>query len=517
MSSNALRAAILGALFLATSPTLAAAAPVRVNASGVLDASTDGHLLLLRDGSVVDRQTGAVRLLADPDQNLDLAADSLATLQRSADGYLFLRTLLPDGSGFERLVSASPAGLPIRATTAVLARDATTVFFTTAGPSPSIIERDLTTDTSTVRLTNATLLDASEDGRVITFSRALPAIQRPAGAAIVGDPGAPIPSLAIGYQVAGGAPRLIDQTRYAQQASGSIEQGCPTSVSSALTRPLDLHVSQDGDGGRYVLTQVSTSSSKGGALTSTTFTRLGANGEQVIGTTDGQSTGAATITTDPVSGAYVLTVSPRLSGWISSARMTTDDGRSFALPVPAPAGAPVSATTQYVNVVPFSRGAGAASDLRIWAMPAGPLEQYSGAWVDADLGEVGPTTAAWAELPRAGDAVLAADLASDQTWVTCPGVVGAPADYAAIQPMTTGNSAGTIAVRRSPYGKVPATRVTATVRWYGLPIWTRRVTADATLRLPALLPGVPGFAASVTITLTDGTVLTESAALRRTR
>lgn len=514
VSSHALRAAALGAVLLA-SPTIAAAEPVRVNPSGVLDASVDGQRLLLRDGSVIDRQTGDAELVADPDRNLDLASHALASLQRSADGYLFVRSLQPDGSGLERLVSVDPAGLPIRATSAVLARDAKTVFFTTAGAAPRIIERDLTTDTSTVRMTNASLLDASEDGQVITFSRELPPIARPSGAAIVGQPAVPLPSRAIGYQVAGSAPRLVDQTHYAQRASGEIVGGCPTSVTDQLRQVVDLQVSQDGEGGQYMLTKVSTDTTKGGALSPTIVTRLGAGAATDVYRSD-QATGNVAVTTDPVSGAYVLNISPRLSGWISSARMTADDGRTVALPAPSTS-VPAGATAQYLNVIPFSRGAGAASELRIWSMPTGPLDDRSGAWVDDALGEVGPSTTPWTELPNASDPLLTAGLATDQRWVTCAGIVGTPADYAPIQVVTTGNSAGSVAVKTTPYGKVPAVRVTATVRWYGLPIWQRTATAPTTLRLPALLPGMPGYSADVKITLTDGTVLNESVGLRRTR
>lgn len=511
MSSHVLRAAVLGAVVSAAGPALATAAPVRVSPSGVLDASSDGQLLLLRNGSVLDRTTGATALVADPDQNLDLALRSPITLQRSLDGYIYVRDAV-----LEALGSVDPSGVPVTATSAVLVRDGRGVVFTTAGATPTIIERDMVTNTSTVRVTNATLLDASEDGKVITFSRALPAIARPSGAAISGQPSSPIPSLALGYQVAGGAPRLVDQTRYAERASGATENGCPTSVVGELRQVVDLQVSQEGAaGGRYVLTEQTTNSSQGGALFSRTFTRLGAGEATQLYRTD-PSIGSAVLTTDPVSGAYVITTSPRASAGTSSARMTADDGRTFTLPVPS-AGVPARSTPLYQNVVPFSRGAGAAADVQIYAMPQGPFPESSGAWVDDALGAVGASTTPWASLPREGDGVLPASLASDQTWVTCDGVPGAPADYAAIQVATTGNSAGTVGVRLTPVGKVPAKVVSATVTWYGLPIWSRTAKADATLRLPAILPNVPGYRVDAKITLASGTVLTESAALRRTR
>jgi hypothetical protein len=96
-------------------------------------------------------------------------------------------------------------------------------------------------------------------------------------------------------------------------------------------------------------------------------------------------------------------------------------------------------------------------------------------------------------------------------------VAGVFADYASIVPAAVGNSAGTVTLKAAPANKLPLASAKIAVSWRGMQTWSRTATAPGAVALPSIPVGVAGFKVTVTVKLADGTTLTSSAALRRTR
>lgn len=510
MSSTALRAAVLGAVFVATSPGIALAAPARVSDQAVVDASADGRLLLLANASVIDRVTGDVLIPPQGLQPLDLAADGPSMLARAADGTLsVISPQLGGGVTAEPMSYDDASALVPTAGFAQFGRDAQTVVFTTTEATPRILEYRRGAGPASVRATGATLTDVSSDGRVITWSRSLPSVALPAESVA-----RTALARAVGYQVPGQTPRVVGVTR----VETAIEGSCGA---IDVTQPGDLQVSQTGaEGGQYLFTTITGKQRAGTPLGSRTILRLGAGSPQVLQVLSAPDLGEASISTDPRSSAAIITVAPRLAGGVTNAAtLLSDDGTLTALSVPKPDGAYAS----FDRTVPLLRGAGFAAAVTVSTSPtpAGARPELSGTWVDdAVRSTVGPSAGAWTPLPRPADAVDGAGTAADVQLSACQPpapVAGAPGEYAPISLATTGRSAGTVGVVLAPSGRIAARSVTATVTWYGLRVFARTATADGTITLPQLPVGLPGFKLGVRITLADGTVLTESAALRRTR
>lgn len=500
-------------VLLATSAAAASASPTRVKNQGFVDVSSNGRYVLTSDGAITDRTTDSTVLPIGTGSPLDLANDAPISLESASGAGLVVRSPAnPDGT----FVSIGPSGtgVPISGT-ARLVRNGTAVIFATTERPTRIIERDLTTGTSTVRLTGATLLDASEDGKVITWQRSTGEITRPAGSApIPGDPTAGTTGVAVGYQVAGAEPRVVDVTHYAQQRLGNPSTTCPEQVGANVTTPVSLDVSQDGAAARYTLVLGTAFKSAWYPFTSHQYSRLTSSGDPLVIATDDTQTSVAHVTTDPVSGAYtVVTDNHGSYPTYNVAKVVGDDGTSHALAI-APTDTPNTAAL-FTTAAPFARGAGAA----FTAIPA--VGTQSGTWLDDGFGAVGTSTTPWLGLPREGDAVDSAATKADTAFISC-GVVTAPvagtiADYAPLTVKTTGNSAGSIAFTKAPAGKIAAKSLTVSVSWFGLQLSTRTTTTDGTVTLPAIVPGVSGFKATERVTLTNGTVVSASTALRRTR
>ncbi len=508
MSTTVLRAVVLGATVAATSPVAALAAPARVSEQPVVDVSADGRLLLLANASLIDRVTGDVVIAPQVGkQPLDLAADGPTMLVRASDGTLAAISPELGGGATSEPVSYDERSMLVATSgPAQFGRDARTVLFTTGSATPRILEYRVGAGPATVRATGATLADASSDGRVVSWSRPLAGVPLPGAAGTVN-------ARAVGYQVIGQAPRVVDVTRVAT-AAGACD-------AIDVTQPGDLQVSQTGaEGGAYLFTTSTSSSRVGTPLSTLTFTRIGAGSAQVLQQLGSSQYGPSEIFTDPRSSAAILVVSPRIGGGVSnSATLISDDGIRTTLSVPKPDGT----SSSFGRALPLLRGAGFAAEVTVSAspLPSGARPELSGTWVDdAVRGTVGPSAGAFTALPREGDAIDGAGTAAAVNLGTCPPatpVAGAPSEYAPITLRTTGRSAGAVGVVLAPAGRIAAASVTATVGWYGLRVFSRAATADGTITLPQIPVGLPGFRLTVRIVLTDGTVLTESAALRRTR
>lgn len=509
MSNSLVRGASTAAVLTLALAGTASATPTFVHSDGMIDVSSDGRYVLSANGELRDRSgAGVGQLPMGIRTPVDLADRAPIALESDFNtGTLWVH----DKDHGAVVVNIGPNGTSVPTTgTGRLVRNGTAVIFATTERPTRIIERDLTTGTSTVRLSGATLLDASEDGQVITWQRAIGTIARTSGTPIPGDPTSGHTAVAVGYQVAGSAPRVVDVTHYKQVRTGNPEPVCPEMVGADETIPTSLDISQDGSSARYSLVLGTTRSLWWYPFRADAWKRLTDGGPVQIASDDTQTT-VAHVTTDPVSGAFtVITDNHGSYPNYNQAALIGDDGSSSPLTV-APAGSTDTAAL-YLKAVPFNRGGGVAYSALTRAGVS------SGTWVD-EPAAAGASTTPWTTLPRSSDPVDGPSTTPDATFITCPPTVvdGTIADYAPLALKTTGSSAGTITFTPAPAGKTTATSLTATVSWFGIKLWSRSATTAGTITLPAIFPGLAGFKATETVKLTNGTVLTSSTALRRTR
>lgn len=500
MSSNILRAAVLGAILAAAGAGTASASTNLVSHEQLIDATSDGKLFLLGDGSVLDNAAQAAVLPASTRTPVDLADRAPVSLEKTDAGALYLRTTAaPAGAA----IGIDEKGASVPVATARLVRNGAAVIFGTSEATPRIIERDLATGQSTVRLMGASLLDASEDGNVVTWLRHLPSVSRPAGAALSGDP-APLEGDAVGYQLKGTAPRVVDTTHYTQRPSGQ-SGTCPTWVNGLRLTPYMLAVSQDGDGGRYTLMLGGYQWSDSYPFRSANYSRILETGSTLLVHSDGQVFWSW-VTTDPHSGAYVTYTNAHFAQGYNTAVLTADDGTTQRI-----------GPSYVADAIPFARGEAIAATGAELVYNRPPWEAVVGTWFTDGLPAVGESTTPWLTLPRASDPVDGPATKVDASWEICAGVPGVAADYAPITLATAGSAAGKVGVALTPIGKVPAKAVSATVSWFGIPLWSRTAKSTGSLSLPSIPAGLAGFKLTVKITLTNGTVLSEAATLRRTR
>lgn len=511
MSKLTLRGGAAALALAALAAPSAHAAPTKAFPYPVVDVSSDGRYLLHVNGDVVDR-SGTNGLPQGTLISLDLADHAPIALGTDVtSGSLYVRTLqAPRGT----IASIGPDGKSVPASTGKLVQNGAALVFSTTERPARIIKRDLATGTSTVLMTGATLLDASEDGRVITYLRQLPNVGRPAGSTPVdGDPGPATSGQAVGYLVAGGQPHVVSVTKWRERAVGELSGTCPTKVEVDVTTPLDLKVSQRGQaGGSYSLI-LTTSDQRGGGypFAATTITRLSATSGATIVSTDGQTTNA-TISPDPVSGAAGVIVNDKANGYplANDARIVEPSGAVERLAIPAPEGSTDTAAF-FRKALPFNAGAGVAFTATSRAANA--------TWTSIDESLTpGADTTPWTELPRAVDAVDGAGTKIDATWAECEAPpAGTFSEYVGLALKTSGSSAGLFTVTSSPAGRLKAASYRAAITWNGLALWRRSGAADATVRLPWIPAGLPGLKLTIAVTLADGTVLSQSTALRRTR
>lgn len=511
MSKLTLRGGAAALALAALAAPSADAAATKVVPYPVVDISSDGRYLLHANGDVVDR-VGTNGLPMSTTAPVDLADRAPIALGRDfTNGNLFLRTLqAPRGT----VANIGPEGTTVPASTGKLVQNGSVLIFSTTERPGRIIKRDLAAGTSTVLMSGATLLDASEDGRVISYVRQLPGVSRPAGSTpIEGDPGPSKTGQAVGYQVDGGAPHVVATTRWRERAVGELSGTCPTLVEVDTTTPTDLKISQRGQqGGTYSLV-LTTADQRGGGypFTATTIARLNATGAATIITSDGQTTGAS-INVDPVSGAAGVILSDKANGFplVNSARVIEPSGAQVPLTIPAPEGS-TDTGAAFSNALPFNGGASVAFTARSRAANA------TWAYVDDSL-TPGTDQTPWTTLPRSIDPVDGASTKIAATWADCtPPPAGTFGEYVGFALKTTGSSAGFFTVTSSPAGRLKAESYRAAITWGGLTAWRRSGAADATVFLPSIPVGLPGLKLTVSVKLTDGTVLTQSVALRRTR
>lgn len=511
MSKLTLRGGATALALAAVAAPSAQAAATKLFPYPVVDVSSDGRYVLHVNGDVVDR-AGTNGLPQATSTSIDLADRAPIALGKDfTNGILYVRTAqAPRGT----VASIGPDGTSVPAATGKLVQNGSALIFSTTERPSRIIKRDLAAGTSTVLMTGVTLLDASEDGKVITFMRGVPVAKRPSGSTpISGDPGAWWVSPAVGYQVGLDAPRIVAVQKISERAPGGEPVvGCPASVELQTTTPNDLQISQDGSqGGQYSLVLSSSFKPYGGyPFSLTTIERLTADGRETIATSDGQRTNVS-VRVDPVSGAYARILDDKANGFplVNRAGIVAPDGTATTLSVLPPEGSTDTAG-RISTAIPFGGGAG--------AVYFGTARADGSTWTYAVDGLPTGGTTAWQTLPRTADRLDSSALTAEVEFAQCTPVAGTFDDYVGLDLTTTGNSAGTVGIGATPSGKIPAVSSRASIAWYGVPIWSKSSSqGPAFYRLPGIPAGLPGFKLTVQVKLADGTVLSRSTALRRTR
>lgn len=491
--------------------TSAAAAVTPLADGAARDASVDGRYVLFTDGTLLDRTTGvAVGAGAGPGA-IDLAARAPKVL---VDTFGALTVVTLGGTSSPSVsVSFDEQGAPVEAATgrAFLVRDGTAVIFQTATTPFRILSRDLATAKTTLLLSNATLLDASEDGRVITWSRELPAVQRP-GSPLPFDPAAGVAGTAVGYQVERQAPRVVATSRWTQEVyQRPTPTTCPADPPTRVrdVRPWGLRVSQDGAAQRYAfLLQTSEHDSAYPASYRALHERVGSGAPTALLENHWERYEWG-VRPDPVSGA-VGAIENRRNSVFRTGTLFDDAGGSRV----------VAAPSEYLSytasgVIPFDRGAGAITTFA-------PLPPGTGAKAFVDVGDaLEPSATPWTTLPRSADAIDGDATRATVVWAPCDDLPPAPvrgvfSDYSGVVAPRTRNSAGIVWFTQGPAGKVTAKTLQIQVKWLGIPLWTRTV-AEGPVALPPILAFVPGYTASLRVKLADGATVSGSVPLWRSR
>jgi hypothetical protein len=520
------RTALLGAASLAATAASVHAAPAVVTSGSLVDAGSDGRMVLTYD-KLVDRQSGASDdLTFFKSRGVDLADTARKALitptETTGDRSLTLYNLERTGAN-DLLLAANrgPDGTPVPwGGNAKLVRNGQTVVFDTAEPTPRIIAFTFGEPSGTVLLTGAQLVDASEDGKVITYRRELPAESRPSGQAMIGGDRAGLVGTAVGYLVRGQEPRIVAKSKLVQSYVVGYETGACGARSTEWTsvNPSGLTISQRGDGSYALYLSAWRATDPYGSTR--TLERVTATGTTPLADA-GNPAGQIDLFADPVSGAYALVKTTKSNGPVlNTPTLVGADGAIRALgtvPVPG-AGGSYDDSGFYTRIVPIGSGTGAiysASPVTRDSFLSRPTVYVN---EGAPLGAPSGATA-WLTLPRTGDVVDTNSIRTDITWEQCDDapVAGTIADYLAFAPRTTGNSAGSLTLTTGPEGFIEAISLRATISWLGLPLWRGTLERDGVLRLPAIPAGFGGFKVTAAVKLYDGTVLTQSAPLRRTR
>lgn len=500
----------------ATGPAAVSAAPVKVSDGWLVDATRDGRYVLVvgvdpatgertNATTVIDRKTskqwpaGTEFDAQVPPQLADHSPRVL--LQRG--GRLVVRDVV---AGTEQQADLGPDGKPVSYDRAQLVRNGTEVIFSTGEATPRILARDLTTNTTTVRMTGVQLRDASDDGRVITYLRVLPTARRPPSAPQMFDslPADGLDVRAAGYQVDGEAPRWVARTVFSQRAS--LDPQDARRCTGRATRdgdgqPIDLRVTQAGDQ-RYTLV------ASIGAISTpeSSVLRLQADGSRPerLGGSSVPNSFDGDPRLDPGSTAYVvdgLSVTDR--SWTT----TTDDGTTRLIP------SSIDVARVSGAVIPVDRGR------TVVFTGVDANRRALGTFVDEGP-EVGATqTGPLLTLPRPADPVDTGTVPADVSWAKCPPAVTAKAaaNYAAVVVRKQGRSAGRVTIRLAPADLARVKHVRLTIRHRQHVTWSRSVTRSKRVTLPRLPIGARGYSLHVRVTLADGRVLAATTTLRRTR
>ncbi len=497
MSRSPIRATtgalVLSTVALAALPAASQADPTvtRLTSERAIDVSSDGRYVLLQTGAVLDRTTGTTSEPV-PGTPIDLAVASPKVLY-NAGGKLYVKD--PFGAADGTLVSLTPAGAPLEVPGGQLIRNGAEVVFV-AGNAGGAHTIEVGAAASTLAIPGASSARASEDGRVITFSKPLPPVPRPAGLK-ARNAKATVEGVIAGYSVDGGAPRRIGVTKVTERLgapSGAITCATNTAYYQTITPTLQ-GFTQDGlAGGRYQF------------VPATTVRDTLNDTRPTISYTDTFQ--------DPVSGAYASIFTTHGGAPVyNAAGVTSEAGIPTALTYPPSSPENVPDVGFATRALPFSRGAGAI----LVGTPRGNPGD-AGTFVVEGIPTAGDSVIPWTTLPRTQDPLITGDEQIEASWATCQDPAPPVAtDYVTITPKLTGNSAGTITLKPTPPGRPPVRSLTATVSWYGIRTWARTTTTGGTTDLPAVPVGIPGFKVTAKVTLADGSTATTSAALRRTR
>jgi hypothetical protein len=502
MTTFILRGGIASLALSAVLAVPADAAITQISTEPIADASSDGSRVLFADGSVLNRSTGATELGPSKAPTIDLASGSATTLTLD-NSALFVRTpAQPDGT----FVSIGTQGVSVPAAKGILVRDGRAVVFQTTESPSRILLRDLQAGTTTELLGRAALLDASEDGQLITWLRQVEAKPRTAGQPLDSDPGtATGRGQAVGYTL-GGASRIVAKTKLTQRIVGEAPAtGCPTVTELDRTTPTNLRISQDG-AGKYALF-LSTAYQRGGGypFASGTDGHLTPTGALAESTSNGQTTSTFT-RVDPESGAWTSVLSDRANGapLVNRVQLNAPSGQAFSFLNVGQTGTtdPVGA---YDTVIPVNRGAAAIYNFRARSVNA-PSD--AGSFI-RDGFTPGTDATQWLTLPRAVDAPNDAGATVDADYLVCGAPAGPVAgtfnDY-----VQAGSRIAWLGLNFAPEGKLAVSSARIELRWYGLTIWTRTVSRSGYVSLPKLPSYVPGFKVTTTLKLADGTRIVES-------
>lgn len=494
-------------------PAFASAAPERISDGVLIDASSDGRYVLVDtpDGSqsLLDRTAGTTTKLDD--FAYDVAADAPRVLA-SGDG-LLVHDL---AAGTKTTVNVDNAGESIGFDRAVLVRNGRSVIFDGSDPEtwePAILERNLDTGKTTIRVSGASLRHASEDGRIITWMRSLPNETRPAGTApIAGEP-ASVSGLAVGYSVDGGPPRLLARSSWKQIRIGDTSGQCTDGpVDANVTTPVDLRVSQEGDaGGRYLLTLSTRKRTAGYPHEVLETTRFGQSTSLLGTTTESAST---ELFTDPVSPALLKTTTIRGAALWNTGAVTDSAGSEWDVTYPAPAGPSTDTLGLTRRGIPVQNGGG--------LIYSGTPRATGESGVYEDLGRSTPTgapTGDWTALPRTAHVLDSASQRIDAEWVDCNPPAALPrgsfSDYVTLTTFNRGPRSGTATIRFAPQGKLAVTSATVRTSWFGIQISSKTLKAPGTITLPSIVPYLPGYRAEVRVNFPAGSPLVGGATLWR--
>lgn len=477
--------------------TAAEAATTKVADGRLIDATSDGRYVLVDadgsgQGTLIERASG---------RRTELPFYTALDLADRAPRVLLWRgnrlSVFDLTSGTTTVASLGPDGAALSAERGQLVRNGTAVIFETKENVPRIVQRDLPSATSTVRVsTGADLRAASEDGRVVTWYRNLQRVQRPATSTPHrDDPFGGVTATAVGYQVWGDAPRVLQRSSFVQTRLDPTPTSCEASRLGGIeVIPNELQVAQNGAGG-YLLAAGS-------------YKRVLPQGTFYERTTMVDAAGTRNVQDTETGALLGRTLDPRSARWSWKGVLYSSAGIAY----------PLGGGEATSRIVAMVGRAGAVYGVTASAA-RGPEVFYN------DLGgaQPGVTSGQWIALPRPGDPVDDAATAGESTWVEC-GVQEPPppadtrgtfADYAKITVKTSGSSAGSVAVNLSPAGKLAAWSANARVSWLGVQLSNQLATSSQTITLPSIAAWLSGYRVDVAINFQGYAPLTGGATLRR--
>lgn len=495
------------------STTTAHADATRLVDGRLIDATSDGRYVLYAADSgprLLDRTAGTS--VPVPDGAEQLADRSPRILVKDVDGYRVLDTT----TGTLTLATLDESVNAVPASSPELVRDGRSLIFQTGTAAAArILERRLDTASTVVRATGVSLLHASEDARVITWSRPLPPAFRPDGQIpLAADPAGGVPGTAVGYRVDDQAPRVLRTTQWAQWPTDNFNAYCPQWTYRTVTsEPLDLDVLQDGAEGRYALALTTNDASTTGFAPDSIATTLITPTAEATLLRAPIAEETVDFAFDSVSSAFSFVVRFREpDGSLRRGRgyLFAEDGSRSELGVTLDQYGNAVRAPDPLTVVPILRGAGAIADAITDDAPRG-VYAFPGGTLPASEHPNG-----WLTLPRATDPLDGASIRPAARYHVC--LPAAPlGSYVEVAPAT--NAQRTRVVRYTPAPDrqryASSTRLTAKVTWLGVTVWQRTFNNPGTFATPALPAGWTGFRLSLAVQLDSTPTITSSRSIDR--